>query len=204
MRPMIQTLTNSLKSHRSPAKSASSVSVSASVAFFRGLKMKTFEIMAIPLSQGLFALVDGKDFERLSRHKWYAHKHRKTYYAGRDIVKHKSRQQILMHREILGLTRGDGKITDHVNRCGLDNREANIRVCTNSQNSYNRISNVNNKSGYKGVHQIKTGGKWRALIGYNGIQLHLGYFDIKEDAARAYDKAALAMYGEFANLNNVK
>jgi len=54
-----------------------------------------------------------------------------------------------------------------------------------------------NSSGFKGVHWQKTANKWRAQIGYEVI----GHYDNKEEAADAYDKAAIQKYGESALTN---
>lgn len=160
------------------------------------------DIMAIPLSQGLYALVDGKDYERLNRYKWYAYKAKNTYYAGRNEYKKvvPNRKQIIipMHRDILGLKTGDGKYTDHINHCGLDNREYNIRICTNQQNCQNqKISNHTSK--YKGVSWHKQ--KWQAQICYSRKCIYLGLFNNEIEAAKIYDKKAKELFGEFANCN---
>ncbi len=106
-----------------------------------------------------------------------------------------------MHREILGLRPGDGKITDHKNHNGLDNHESNIRLCTNQQNTQNKKPYVFSKSGYKGVYWYKKVRKWQVHIRVNGTLLHLGYFNKEEDAARTYDKKAKELFGEFACTN---
>lgn len=84
---------------------------------------------------------------------------------------------------------------DHINRVRDDNRIENLRVCTHSQNLGNSRPRVHK---YKGVTLCKTTGKWRAQL--NG---HLGRFDTIEEAALAYNMAAIDHYGEFANLNQV-
>ena len=108
-----------------------------------------------------------------------------------------------MHRKILGLKKGDGKIVDHINGNSLDNRKANLRICTQSQNMINRIKQKNNKSGYIGVCLYKGNSinKWRASIMQNKKQISIGYFDNKIDAAKARDTKALELYGEYATLN---
>lgn len=160
--------------------------------------MSNLKIRRIPLTQGLFALVDGKNYERLNRYKWYAWKGERTYYAARMVQQNGKLTIIYMHREILGLYCGDGKETDHINHCGLDNREKNIRVCTHQQNAYNRKIPSTNKSGYKGICWNKQSKKWQAQIGNNGIQLYLGCFNKKKDAIRARRRKALELFGEFA------
>lgn len=165
--------------------------------FSRGLKMKTLDIMAIPLTQGLFALVDGEDYERISQHKWYAHKARNAFYAVRK--KTISRKMILMHREIMN-TPPNVEI-DHRNHCTLDNRKPNIRLCTRTQNQQNRNPQKNTSSKFKGICWKKEKKKWRACIKQNRKQLHLGYFNSETDAAKAYDTKARELFGEFANTN---
>ena len=76
--------------------------------------------MAIPLTRGFYTLVDGDDYEELSKHKWFAQKGRYTYYAERTVGKRPNRRAVLMHRVILGLLKGIQ--ADHRNGCGLDNR----------------------------------------------------------------------------------
>lgn len=167
------------------------------------MKVKTLDIMAIPLTQGLFALVDGKNYQRLNKHKWYADQQNNTFYAARK--KHNSTTKktklIYMHRDILGLPQYGKKIVDHKNHCGLDNRETNIRGCTYQQNGQNRRPGIRNKSGYKGVSQCKYGKMWVAQIKYKGKVIRIGQFDNKIIAAEAYDKRAKRLFGEFALTN---
>lgn len=153
-------------------------------------------IMAIPLSRGLFALVDGKDYERLAKYKWHANKIGKTYYAFNG----RGRKQVSMHRLILGLTKGDGKLTDHQNHCGLDNRKCNIRICTHSENQHN-LKSRKGSSKYKGVCWYKRRKKWYAYIHLGNKSIHLGSFYKEIDAARAYDQKAKELFGEFALTN---
>lgn len=108
-----------------------------------------------------------------------------------------------MHREILGLKKGDGKEADHINGNGLDNRIENLRTCTRQQNMMNCRSPLWKKNGYKGVSVHKTTGLWRARINFNGKEYSLKYHKTKEDAALAYNKKALELFGQFAKLNKL-
>jgi len=90
---------------------------------------------------------------------------------------------------------------DHINHIKDDNRIENLRDVTNSQNHMNRSIQTGRTSQYKGVSWHKRDQKWMAQIKINGKKKYLGYFTIEEDAAKAYDKAALEHFGEYANLN---
>lgn len=85
---------------------------------------------------------------------------------------------------------------DHINMKRGDNRMANLREATKSQNHMNRTAYSNNKLGVKGVHMV--GRKFRALIKKNGNQVCLGVYDSLDDASDAYKKASQAMHGSFS------
>jgi hypothetical protein len=93
-----------------------------------------------------------------------------------------------------------GKIVDHRDRNGLNNTKQNLRLATRSQNNCNTMHR-RGSSKYRGVSREKETGKWKCKICFNGICIYLGLFEAEEDAARAYDKAAKELHGEFASLN---
>lgn len=161
----------------------------------------------IQLTQGYCAIVDDEDFDYLNQFKWHKaaegpSRKRRGIYAQRKIkaVGAKYRQRtILMHRIILG--EDDPAIQiDHRDGNGLNNTRSNLRRATRTQNAQNRQVCLG-RSGYKGVFDRKTDTKWRAMICINHHLTHLGTFDDKESAARAYDAAAVEFFGEFANTN---
>jgi len=152
----------------------------------------------IKLSRGLFAKVDEEDFEYLNQFKWHALKGNTTFYAQRDICKNKS---VLMHREIMKTPKG--KVTDHINHNGLDNRKKNLRICTAQENSCNRRLQKNASSKYKCVIQHCITQKWRAYIRYKKQSIYLGVFNSEKEAALAYNKAAKELFGKFAFLNKI-
>ncbi len=154
----------------------------------------------IPLTQGQAAIVDDEDYEWLMQWKWTIDKRNHTFYAIRRSSCKLGKRKIFMHREILGLTKGDGKQTDHKNHNGLDNRRINIRICTGSQNQHNQKKQKGN-SKYKGVCWNKYKKKWQAQIEHNNQCFYLGSFLKEIDAAKAYDKKARKLNGEFACLN---
>lgn len=87
---------------------------------------------------------------------------------------------------------------DHINNVRHDNRIANLRQATTSQNAMNRLRRSDNKAGYKGVRFYKRTGRWMASIRVNGKQQHLGYFDTAKQAHIAYKEAARKHHGEFS------
>jgi len=96
-----------------------------------------------------------------------------------------------------------GQEVDHANGNPLDNRKRNLRVCSRVQNASNIKRRKDNSSGYKGVSFMASRRRWRARISVARREHHLGLFDTAEEAAHAYNKAAVAMHGEFARLNPV-
>ena len=87
---------------------------------------------------------------------------------------------------------------DHINEDPSDNRWANLRAATKSQNMRNITKIKSNTSGHKGVGFHKETKKWRAYIKADGISYHLGLFPSKEDAIKAYKDAATKLHGVFA------
>lgn len=83
-------------------------------------------------------------------------------------------------------------IVDHINRIKTDNRIANLRMATKSENQHNGDRRADNTSGVKGVSWNKGKQKWRAHIGINKIKVHIGEFDTLEEAAKARKDAEIA------------
>jgi len=150
----------------------------------------------IQLTNGLEAIVDDEDYNELIKYNWYGNKQGNRIYVKRKTRKLDNRDEkiISMHRQIMNFP--EGRYIDHINHNGLDNRRCNLRICSHTQNMWNRKRRVHTKSGLMGVSWFKKVRKWRA-----SISLTIGYFDSKEEAAKAYDEAAKKLFGEFANLN---
>lgn len=154
----------------------------------------------IPLSRGLVALVSDEDYERVSAFKWYAAApapDNRAYYAGRVLDRYG--KILFLHRFIVGAK--DGEVVDHINRNPLDNRRENLRICDKSTDLQNRSKKAGASSKYVGVALHKSTGRYQACISKNGVHYSLGSYASEEEAARAYDDAALKHYGEYARLN---
>lgn len=103
-----------------------------------------------------------------------------------------------MHRFLMNLRRGDLAIVDHANMDRLDNRRANLRICSKAENMRNRGKTRANKSGYKGVSWDKEKCRWVAGIKIDGRRKVLGRFDDPAEAHKAYCAAAKIAHGIFA------
>jgi hypothetical protein len=140
-----------------------------------------------------FALVDDSDYDRLREHKWSLSP---TGYAMTTIGGRVS----YMHRLLLDVPKN--LECDHRNGNHLDNQRANIRICTHGQNMAARRMHHDNKSGFKGVtFEARSRNKWHAQICKDKEIIRIGNYATPEEAARAYDRIARAIHGEFATVN---
>lgn len=155
------------------------------------------EIYEIPLTQGRVALVDAEDYDQLMKYNW----HVSSGYAKRSEVRNGKIVVIPMQRQIMG--EPENMLVDHINHDKLDNRRCNLRVATRTQNLRNRAKWILKTSKYKGVDYYKRIKRWRARIEVNGKNVHIGSYRTQEEAALAYNNAALIHHGEFAGLNEV-
>jgi hypothetical protein len=149
----------------------------------------------IPLANmdGLCALVDAADYEWLSRYTWFA----KSSGGGPFYACTRCNGKMCsMHRMIMNPP--EGMVVDHKNRYGLDNHRVNLRNATPGQNCINRAWGTG-VSGFRGVRPW--GNKWEARIGHQRRSVYIGLFDDPAEAARAYDRKAVELHGEFACLN---
>ena len=121
-----------------------------------------------------------------------------------------SKKNIQLHRFIFNKARGDipkNHIIDHIGvgetdpiRKRLDNRSLNLKAVTHSQNSQNRIMSSSNKK-YMGVFLSENKKNWRVRISYNTKKIDAGTFPTEREAAEAYNKKALELFGDTARLN---
>lgn len=153
----------------------------------------------MPLVGGVQAVVDASDFPLVGQYAWSLDHQRRyavAYLDPRDGTK-----CVRMHRFIMDARAGE--VVDHINGDGLDNRRANLRVCSQAENSRNRRKGDGFTSRFKGVSLVRgrRGKPWRAQIRQGEKVRCLGYFDTEEGAARAYDQAAALAFGTFGRLN---
>lgn len=162
----------------------------------------------IPLSgskaAGRVALVDDEDYDLVMQYRWRVwekdHEGARTNgpYAQANTYRDGRKGHVFMHKLVTSWPR-----VDHKNHNGLDNRRSNLRPATTAQNNHNQRPQIGTSSRYKGVTWHKANRKWQATIKLAGRSRYLGCYSTEEDAALAYNAAALEAYGEHAYLNEV-
>jgi hypothetical protein len=150
----------------------------------------------LPLSKGMFTLIDEDEYEHLSSYFWCA---QGPMGDGRFYATRKEGSQLIyMHREILGLLPGDPRQGDHRKpNSTLDNRKSNLRIATQLQNTWNSRTRRNSSTGLKGAYPYYRGGFY-SHITVNKKVIYLGHFQTAEDAHATYCDAAVKYHGEFA------
>jgi hypothetical protein len=142
----------------------------------------------------LLALVDDEDYPTVSKYTWSV--------TGKSIQGYVNYHNILLGRFLLGY-QGPETI-DHKDRNFLNNQKFNLRIATYAQNTWNKSKKLNASSQYKGVNWNKQCNKWVARIMFKGKSIYLGCFISEESAAKAYNRAALKYFGEFAAINTIR
>jgi len=153
-------------------------------------------------------LVDEVDYQRLRlwEYKWFRLVCNNTTYI-RSIQKQKT---LLLHRLLLGLIGSPRKVVvDHIDHNGLNNTRSNLRITDRRGNSRNRRKQKSKKafSDYKGVAWVGYDSKinpWKAQIWMpDRKQKSLGCYPTETEAAQAYNRAAIELFGTMAYLNDL-
>lgn len=151
----------------------------------------------IKLTQGKKTLVDDEDYEYLNQFKWFYN----NGYACKMLPRNgKPQKATFIHKLVMN---NPSKRVDHINGDTLDNRKENLRLVTHSQNIINSKKRKNCTSKYKGVFRNKKANKWQAQIRVKQKAIHLGYFTDEVKAAKAYNKAAIKYFKEYARINKI-
>lgn len=152
--------------------------------------MKEIQLTNSPLK----AMVDDEDYSALISRTWYL----ANSYAYTSPFRNGKWAPIAMHAMLISIP--TGMMCDHKNRNPLDNRRHNLRPATMGQNVQNRMVRKDKKSSrFKGTVFNKRTQKWGARIAGTWI----GTFDSETEAAKAYNYAAIQLFGEFSCLNKL-
>ena len=149
-----------------------------------------------PATAGRVTLVDTDDAHLLAKCLWYTAGHGYGYARGTIDGRTDS-----LHRLVAGTAAH--LWTDHKNRNTMDNRRRNLRQCSPTENHGNAVKQSRNSSGFKGVRWDTRENKWYACVRANKRVVSCGYFRDATSAAKAYNKKAGELFGEFALLNDV-
>jgi hypothetical protein len=150
--------------------------------------MKTISL----INSDLLILVDDEDWLLFALRTWYLC----NGYA-RD-----NGDNTYMHK--LLTVKLNFQIIDHIDRNKLNNQKFNLRAATRSDNEKNKSKRQTHcSSKYKGVSYNKLYRKWDSYIFVNNKIMRLGYFDKEEDAAKAYNEAAIKHFGAYACINTL-
>ena len=140
-----------------------------------------------------YALIDESDWMMASKYRWHlghnGYAYRSYRAAGRVVW-------CSMHRDLLGLPRGDTRQSDHINRDPLDNRRSNLRIVTCAENQQNRGSVRGSSSAFCGVTWNKSARKWQAAVKVAGRSKYLGLFADESragEAVRSYRREVLGV-----------
>jgi hypothetical protein len=135
------------------------------------------------------ALVDDELWHELTKTYWH---YQKGFYP-----RHRG---VSMHEKVMaGIEREKDMVIDHINHNPLDNRKANLRFATKSQNAQNR---ARHKSAIlpRGVSRTQYG-RYTAAIMYKRETLYIGSYTTADEAALKYDEKALELFGAQAMTN---
>jgi hypothetical protein len=147
-------------------------------------------VATVRTASGAVIKVDAADLKWAKQHCWFVSH---NGYAYRHLKKGTAR----MHRELMHAPRS--KDVDHINGDRLDNRRANLRIASRSNNLKNKTRRrSDNTTGVTGVYWHQQCRKWTAQIHINGRAKHLGLFATKAGAAKARRVAEIHHYREFA------
>jgi hypothetical protein len=155
------------------------------------------DVREIALGRGYVALVDAVDYDRVMAlgRRWFASVRRGQVYARRNA---RPGEETYMHRVVVEATAGSE--VDHWDGNGLNNTRGNLRVCSRIENNRNSRKGAGWSARYKGVYRNHRE-RWVAQIRVNGVARYLGSFTSEDQAAHAYNAAAIEAFGSFAHLN---
>ena len=139
--------------------------------------------------------VDEKYWHELIKFKWNVNQYGYAMKQNKDII----HRYIIEYFEKKVIPKN--YVIDHINHIRLDNRVENLRISSISENNHNRTKRKNTSSKYIGVSYSKYASKWSSLITFEKKRYNIGNFSTEKEAAEAYNKKAIELYGDKAKIN---
>lgn len=141
---------------------------------------------------------DIEDYGKIKDYSW--HKNSEGYIIAKDLSD--SKKVVQMHRLVMDCP--DNMETDHIYHVNHDNRKSELRITTGSQNSMNKGLKSNNSSGVTGVYYSNREERWKAFIGIDRKEIHLGTFINFDKAVEVRKQAEIEYFGEYRYKNKDK
>jgi len=117
----------------------------------------------IYLDEGIYAILDLQDYYRYAGFKWCISGYEGKFYAIRgQMITSADSKLVKLHRLIMNAPKE--LLVDHRNGNSLDDRRANLRLATRTENQWNSRKTKNKSSMFKGVSLIKKTGRCTAYI----------------------------------------
>lgn len=151
--------------------------------------------VAVTTPNGYVFYIDKADEELVKKHKWYVCVDKRGY---TNIC---TARNISLYHYLLNFPKGVE--IDHIDFDRLNNRRANLRICTHQQNQMNQPLQKNNTSGVSGVSFYRARNKYRARIKISQLDIHLGYYETFQEAVQARNVGMECMFGEYGRYNDV-
>ena len=154
------------------------------------------------LIKGIKVQVSDEDISRIQKYTWRVFRPKAypwlVYFRAYDGGSHKTRQEMFLHRFIMGCKKGDGLVVDHINGDTLNCTRENLRIVSVAQNTQNSRINSANTSGHKNVSYNSKLGKWKVDVASNGVSHFGGYFSDIDDAVKKAAELRKLYQGDFA------
>lgn len=147
--------------------------------------------MIYTIKNGKTCEIDVEDHAKVLGYNWHVTEY--GYVRGNKP----GQPRIMMHRLLLPDVK-DTQEVDHIDGNRLNNQKSNLRACSKSNNQWNRKTNKNSSTGFKGVHLDVKSGWYYARIQVSGKRINLGSFSSAESANQARMDALAEYHGEFA------
>jgi hypothetical protein len=143
--------------------------------------------------KGKYVLLDDDDYVWAAHFKWHAKK------GGYPARRNGPNTHIFLHNELVSPP--SGLLVDHKDGDVLNATRSNLRLCTKSQNQWNRRRFGMERKGRIGVFWDTSRSMWSAQLRMYDSIIHIGRFDDEHEAMYVYDQFTIQLRGQFAVLN---